>query len=170
MTQKNRGKWLETLLKRTNAAYKLRGVALVDKVPTPWTVRYNRKTGKVYQAWPEEKSSVDFLGIAQGRAIAFEAKSTRSTTRFDLSLVQPHQLDYLIRHKEQGGSSFLIVAFEKLNEVYFVPVWTLKEYMDLAEDGGRKSIPIQDFRERCPLIRNEKTFALHYLKYVTGGE
>lgn len=170
MTVKNRGKALERLIDLTNRAYKNRNVAVVDKVPTPWTVRYNRQRSRVINAWPEKPSTVDFIGAAQGRPIAFEAKSTRERTRFPLDMIQPHQIDYLRRFHETGGVAFLIVSFEKLDEIYYVPILSLEKYIEAAEDGGRKSIPIGDFRTNFPRIRSKDGYAVHYLEYALGGQ
>ena len=166
---KNRGKQLEKLIEYTNRAYKLRGVAVVDKVPTPWTVRYNRQRNKVINAWPEKKSTVDFVGVAQGRPIAFEVKSTNERTRFPLDLIQDHQVEYLRRFHDAGGMAFFIIGFDKLDEVYFLPVCFVEKYIEVAEAGGRKSIPIQDFREKFPRIGSKGSYPVHYLEFALGG-
>src|SRR5690625_8018006 len=114
MTQANRGKRLEDLIEYSNTIYKQKGQALIDKVPTPWSVSYDRKTKRVYRAFPQKKGTVDFIGISHGRSIAFDAKNTNIRTSFPLKNVEEHQLNYLINHQDQGGISFIIVTDRKM--------------------------------------------------------
>lgn len=160
-----RGKALENLIEYTNNVYKNQGVALVDKVPTPWNVSYDKKSKKVIRAFPEKKSTVDFVGLSHGRGIAFDAKNARETTRFPLKNIEEHQVRYLINHQDQGGISFFIICFEKKNEHYFLTIDQLVQWWNEAIEGGRKSIPYEWFVLNCYQIKSEKNVPLHYLKY-----
>lgn len=111
----NRGKALQMLINSTNAVYKQKGWALVDEVPTP---SKNIKGRIIY----ERKSTVDYYGISQGRGIAFDAKSTKETKRFDLKNVHDHQVQYLDHFLKQGGIAFLLIEFARLREFYFVSI------------------------------------------------
>lgn len=164
MTQANRGKALETLIDHTNKIYKQKGQALIDKVPTPWSVSYNRRTGRVSRAFPQKKGTVDFVGISHGRSIAFDAKNTNSRTSFPLSNVADHQLEYLLNHQDQGGISFIIVCFAKHQEHYLLRVNDLKTWWDGSLKGERKSIPYNWFVENCDLIKSSNGIPLDYLK------
>lgn len=159
-----RGMALENLIQYTNKIYRAKGLALVDKVPTPWTIHYDKKTRKVYKAFPKEKSTVDFIGVFQGRSIAFDAKSTEHKTRFPLNNIKEHQIQYLKKHREHCGISFFIVEFEKHQEFYFLPIEKALEWWEGMENG-RKSIPYKWFKENCGLIRSENGVPLDYLKY-----
>ena len=158
-----RGQTLENTLQYTNNIYKNKGWALIDKVPTPWTVHYNKRTGKVYKAFPKEKSTVDYAGVSHGRAIAFEAKSTNVKTSFPLDNIKKHQIDYLIAHKEQGGISFFIIEFRKNNKTFFVDVAWIAEWYENSKRGGRKSIPFKWLNLHCDEIVSKNGVPLDYL-------
>lgn len=160
MSFANRGKAFEKLVEFTNQQYKLKGWGLIDQVPTPT----KNIRGKIIY---EKKSTVDFYGIAHGRAIAFDAKSTKETTRFPLDNVKPHQVGYLKKFQEQGGVSFFLVHFEKLKETYYMDLDTFLRYWKESESGGKKSIPHQAFVLWGQLVKSEKGVALHYLKYCS---
>ncbi|MGM7635658.1 Holliday junction resolvase RecU [Bacillus sp. Hm123] len=156
----NRGKALQNVINLTNQIYRLKGWAVVDEVPTPTK---NIRGQIAY----EKKSTVDYYGITHGRALAFDAKSTRETTRFPLDNVHEHQVKYLNSFQDQGGLSFFIVEFAKLNKTYFMPLDFFKTYWTAARNGGRKSIPITDIDLYCERIRSERGVALDYLKYCS---
>lgn len=154
----NRGKAFEQLICLSNHQYKSKGWGLIEQVPTP-TKNINGRI--VY----DKKSTVDFYGVSHGRAIAFDAKSTRISTRFDLKNVHDHQVEYLKKFQDQGGVAFFLFHFEKRQETYFVPLKFFLKYWDAAKKGGPKSIPYEDFLVGCPLVRTSRGIALDYLKY-----
>jgi len=166
MTQANRGKRLEDLIEYSNTIYKQKGQALIDKVPTPWSVSYDRKTKRVYRAFPQKKGTVDFIGISHGRSIAFDAKNTNIRTSFPLKNVEEHQLNYLINHQDQGGISFIIVSFAKHNEHYILMIDDLKRWWDGQFNGGRKSIPYEWFVMNCNLIKSRNGIPLDYISVL----
>ncbi len=151
---------MQNVINLTNQIYRLKGWAVVDEVPTP------TKNIRGHIAY-EKKSTVDYYGITHGRALAFDAKSTRNKTRFDLKNVHAHQVDYLQRFKDQGGLAFFIIEFATLNQSYFVPFDFLHKYWLAAENGRPKSIPIADIDLNCERIRSERGVALDYLKYCS---
>lgn len=163
--QGKRGQVLEQMIEMSNEQYKSKGMALVDKVPTPWNVNYNRRSGRVRNAFPEKKSTVDFVGVSHGRSIAFEAKSTNVRTSFPLKNVEDHQIKYLRDHQDQGGISFMIVAFEKLGEYYFLTIDDLISWWVDSQRGGRKSIPHNWFLGNCDLIVSNNGVLLDYLEH-----
>jgi recombination protein U len=165
MPQGKRGQALEECIIQSNKTYKLKGLALVDKVPTPWTVHYDKRTGRVIRAFPREKGTVDFVGISHGRGIAFDAKSTKETTRFPLKNIEQHQIDYLLQHKDQGGISFFIIDFSKKDERYYVPIEKMAEWWEDQFKGGRKSIPYEWFYLNCERIMTGNGAVINYLKH-----
>lgn len=151
------GKNLEERVKISCRYYQERGIALIHKIPTPWNVKYDKKYNRVLHAHPEEKSSVDFEGVWHGRSIAIECKSTRERKRFDLKNVKDHQMDYLRQHQDLGGLSFFLVEFAKFGEVYLIWFDDMYEWIEKAEQGGRKSIPYEWIRANCDLVLPERT-------------
>lgn len=165
MAQGKRGMVLENSVEQTNNVYRQKGLALIDKVPTPWNVQYNKRTGQVYKAFPQKKGTVDFVGVSHGRAIAFDAKNTNNTTSFPLKNIEQHQVDYLLNHRDQGGISFIIIAFAKHQEHYFLPINDLHSWWIMKDRGGRKSIPYSWFNFNCAQVRSRNGVILDYLEH-----
>jgi len=163
MSYGKRGMALENLVEYSNQVYKNKGMALVDKVPTPWNVSYDKRTGRVFRAFPEKKGTVDFIGISHGRSLAFDAKNTKERTRFPLSNVEQHQVDYLLNHQDQGGISFFIIFFEKHNEAYYTPIDKFIDWWNGQFEGGRKSIPYEWFTLNVDRIKTRNGVPLDYL-------
>ena len=159
----NRGMSFEQLVEYTNRCYFLKGMADVRKVATPVKVLRISK-GRIRDGFFEKKSTVDFIGVSHGRAIAFDAKSTRNRTRFPLSNIEPHQMAFLKSWKDQGAIAFFLVEFAKHQEVYFLPYREAEKWWEQAKQGGRKSIPYEWFVQNCDLVRPDKGIPLHYLK------
>ena len=166
VAQGKRGMILERKIIKANEVYRMKGLGLINKVPTPWVVQYNRKTGRVFQAFPREKSTVDFEGVAFGKSIAFEAKSTDNKTSFPLKNVGEHQVQYLKDHQDHGGLSFMIVSFRKWNEDYFLSFDDLYFWWLTSKNGGRKSIPLKWFRDTCERILPSRGVICDYLKII----
>lgn len=158
-----RGMTFENMVEMTNTSYRNRGLALVDKVPTPWNVSYDRRTNRVIRAFPEKKGTVDFLGVSHGRPIAFEAKNTRIKTRFDLSNIHGHQVEYLVKHKKHGGIAFVLVNFEKHDKCFLVDIDNFHGWWIDSLRDGRKSIPYEWFKNHCETVKSENGVVLDYL-------
>ena len=159
----NRGQGFERLLTHSAAAYRRKNQALIDKIPTSWIVQ--RAGKRIVSAFPEKKSGVDYIGIiATGRPVAIEAKSTIERTRFPLSLVEPHQVDFLKQWHTLGGIAFLLVEFAKLREVYRIPFDMLQEYIQAAANGGRKSIPYEEIKLNCDEIKSKDGVPVAFLE------
>ncbi|MCM3294227.1 Holliday junction resolvase RecU [Paenibacillus sp. MER 180] len=145
MSHANRGMAFESLIDYTNEAYDRNGKAVINKRPTPVKVTRSRGS-KVMAGFFEKPSTVDYDGVANGRAIAFEAKSVESLTRFDISNMNNHQYEYLEKYHRQQGIAFLLIHFTKLHKTYLMQFETLRSYwLRSKEPKGRKSIPIDDF-------------------------
>lgn len=160
----NLGKAFEDLIIKTNEQYKRKNRAAIDKVPTEVTVI--RRGKQLVGAFHKEKSTVDFKGLANGRGIAFDAKSTRETTRFPLSNIAEHQIDDLKRWQDQGGISFVLVEFAKKQEVYYLPFKELEKWVKRANEGGRKSIPYDWFYVNCEQVKSRNGIPLDYLHLI----
>lgn len=136
-----RGYTLENIIENVNDDYKRTNIAVIDKIPTPVKVlNVNERTGRINNAFYEKKSTVDYIGVFQGNAIAFDAKETSVETRFDLSKVADHQYNFLKSWVFSGGIGFLLISFTSLEEEYYLPFHVLDEYWKNSLKGGRKSI------------------------------
>ena len=62
-----RGSTLEELVNRTNEMYREKGLALIQKIPTPITpVRMDKEHRHITLAYFEQRSTVDYIGAVQG--------------------------------------------------------------------------------------------------------
>lgn len=161
---RNYGQAFENLLDYTNRIYQRKGIALINKRPTPVRVlktRGNRILSAVY----DKKSTVDYDGVYRGKPIAFEAKSTKQK-RLPLSMIADHQIKYLSLAKEHGSVTFLIVNLRAIDKVYVLSSSLILEYAESAQKGGRKSIPLADIQGRGIKVSSSNGIPLDYLKAV----
>lgn len=160
----NRGMGLEMYINSANTTYLHRGIAVVKKVPTPVKVRrIDNNTGRIKEAWFEKGELVDYIGAYNGKAVAFDAKSTR-VKNLPLNNIEPHQYEFLKAYYKAGALSFLIVEFALEHEIYLLPFNHLEDYWEDAKKGGRKSIPLKHFQEECKQVRSGRGISLDYLE------
>ncbi|PGC22739.1 Holliday junction resolvase RecU [Bacillus wiedmannii] len=166
MGQGNRGMAFEKLINLANEMYQRRGVALINKRPTPVKV-LKSKGGRVLNGFYEAKSTVDYDGVYKGRAVAFEAKSTQSLTRFDLSNIAQHQLDYLEKAEKMGAVCFFLIEFSKDQTVFLVPASVIQSYVRMShQPNGKKSISRADFNIYGYLVEQTERAPVDYLQYI----
>jgi recombination protein U len=163
MGQGKRGQILEEMITLTNKAYSASGRGQIDKIPTPWNVSFDKKTRRVLSAFPQEKSTVDFIGVSRGLAIAFDAKETIINSSFPMANIEQHQVDYLLKFQKQGGMAFLIISFAKRDERYFLPIGDLMPWWNGQAKGGRKSIPYEWFSINSVIIPANNGVFVDYL-------
>ena len=160
-----RGSAFEELITLTNHLYMQQGLAVIQKVPTPITpIEVNNASHVITMAYFEKKSTVDFIGVAQGIAICFDAKETQYKN-LPLKNIHEHQIEFMEAFRKQDGISFLLVSFKKEGEIFFLPCETISKYHREAQKGGRKSIPYKAFEKKY-LIYNKGGFPVHYLEGV----
>ncbi len=162
--QGNRGMAFEHLLNIVNKQYDNKGIAIINKRPTPVKVLKSKGT-RVLSGFYEGKSTVDYDGIYEGKAIAFEAKSV-GETRFDLKNVQDHQLAYLEKVARNGAVAFFLVEIRALNRVYYVPLQMMQGYVKRAQEGSRKSIPLDELEVYATEVKQGRGVLLDYLAVV----
>ena len=62
-----RGSALEELINRTNEQYREKGLALIQKIPTPITpIKIDKEKRHITLAYFVQKSTVDYIGAVQG--------------------------------------------------------------------------------------------------------
>ncbi len=97
----NKGRGFEQEVKIANKQYEVKGIALIQKISTPWQVV--RKGKKIISAFPEGKSTLDFRGTVKPRIpISFDCKETTNKKGLPLANIPNHQIDY-IRHIDEYG-------------------------------------------------------------------
>lgn len=158
-----RGSSLEEFINMTNDVYKNKGLAIIQKIPTPITpVKLNKENRTISLAYFDKKSTVDYIGVVQGIPICFDAKET---TRKSLPIqnIHAHQIEFMECFENNKGIAFLIVYFHEYDEYYYLPFKVLKEYWNNSIEGQRKSIPYSSFEKKY-LIKNKNGCAVHYLE------
>lgn len=158
-----RGSSLEELINFTNESYRQRGLALIQKIPTPITpVEISKEKRTITLAYFDKQSTVDYIGVVQGIAVCFDAKDT-TQSHLPLQNIHEHQIVFMEDFQKQRGISFLLVHFAALDEFYLLPFEELKKYWEDAQQGGRKSIPYAAFQKEYQ-IKNNGGAMLHYLE------
>ena len=162
-----RGSAFEELINLTNRLYRQRALALIQKVPTPITpVAVNNATHTITNAYFEQQSTVDYIGVAQGMALCFDAKETRYKN-LPLKNIHAHQVSFMEDFMRQGGISFLLVRFDWADEIFLLPCETLSHHYRISQKGGRKSISYESF-DRDYLITNRGGYPVHYLEAINA--
>ena len=96
-----RGSTLEELINRTNEQYREKGLALIQKIPTPITpVKMDKTSRHITLAYFEQKSTVDYIGAVQGIPVCFDAKECCVKT-FPLANIHPHQVAFMDEFEKQ---------------------------------------------------------------------
>ncbi len=160
-----RGSGFEELINMTNEVYRQRGLAIIQKIPTPITpIKLDKSKGVITLAYFDQKSTVDYIGAAQGIPICFDAKQT-AQGRLPLQNIHQHQLDFMSEFQKNEGIAFLLVNFSDKDESYFLPFEVLEKFYLEAKNGGRKSIPYSAFEKKYQVF-NKNGFPIHYLEAI----
>lgn len=141
-----RGSALEDFINHTNERYLEKGLALIQKIPTPITpVQIDKEHRHITLAYFGQKSTVDYIGAVQGIPICFDAKECSSDT-FPLQNIHEHQVAFMEAFEKQDRIAFLVLYFSMRNELYYMRFSEMKQFWDRKESGGRKSIRYEELR------------------------
>lgn len=158
-----RGSVLEELINHTNELYRQKGLALVQKIPTPITpVKIDKENGNISLAYFEKISTVDYIGVVQGVPICFDAKECAVDT-YSLRNVHEHQIQFMEDFEKQKGISFLIIMFTARNEFYYLRFSELKKFLDRINEGHAKNFKYNELDSRF-ILKSESGAPIHYLK------
>ncbi len=139
-----RGSTLEELINRTNELYLEKGLALIQKIPTPITpLQIDKDSRHITLAYFDQKSTVDYIGAVQGIPVCFDAKECTSDT-FALQNIHAHQVEFMTQFEKQGGVSFLILFYTVRNELFYLPYRDMMRFWNRAKEGGRKSFRYEE--------------------------
>jgi recombination protein U len=164
----NKGKAFEEEIIKSNEGYKSRGIALVQKISTPWQVI--RKGKKIVSAFPVGKSTLDFRGtVKSGISISFDCKEVATETRgLPLKNIEEHQIEYIREALAIGEVSFILCYMKMFDKRYFTPGPIVVEYWDRwkANKGraGFNYIPINVMIQ----IKSRNGIVLDYLEGLEG--
>ena len=158
-----RGSGLEDLINHTNESYREKGLALIQKIPTPITpIEIDKGSHQITLAYFNQKSTVDYIGAVQGIPVCFDAKECRTDT-FPLHNIHPHQMAFMQEFEQQGGVAFFIVSYTGRNEVYYVSYDDVAVFWKRMEEGGRKSFTYEEI-DHAFRIRSHRDMYIHYLE------
>lgn len=161
----NKGKRFEQEVELANKQYKRKGIALIQKISTPWTVI--RKGKQIVSAFPEGKSTLDFRGtVAPGTSVSFDCKETIDERGLPLANVQPHQIDYIRTALAVGEVAFILCYMVRQDKRYFISGEDVIHYWDRwKENKGRRGfnfIPVGAMKE----VRSKNGILLDYLEAI----
>ena len=143
-----RGSTLEDLINRTNERYLEKGLALIQKIPTPITpVRIDKEHRHITLAYFDQQSTVDYIGAVQGIPVFFDAKECSANT-FPLQNIHEHQVEFMNHFEKQGGISFLLIHYSARNVLYYMRIQELNVFWERAKKGGRKSFRFDELDDR----------------------
>ena len=143
-----RGSTLEEMVNWTNDHYLEKGLALIQKIPTPITpVRMDADHKQITLAYFEKRSTVDYIGAVQGIPVCFDAKECVADT-FPLHNIHEHQITFMTQFEQQDGIAFIMIRF-----------W------NRACDGGRKSIRYEELDPRF-FMKPKNGYYIPYLDFI----
>ena len=146
-----RGSTLEELIHRSNEQYLEKGLALIQKIPTPITpIRIDKEHRHITLAYFDQKSTVDYIGAVQGIPVCFDAKECTADT-FALQNIHEHQVRFMEQFEKQGGISFLILFYSSRNEIFYLPYADMRKFWERAKEGGRKSFRYEELNQEFRL-------------------
>lgn len=158
-----RGSVLEELINQTIEVYRGKGLALIQKIPTPITpINMNKEHTQITLAYFNQKSTVDYIGLVQGVPVCFDAKECAKSS-WQLKNLHPHQVEFMRIFEEQGGISFIILSFTGLSESYYIPFRDIYRFWRRMLNGGKKSFRIDEI-DRDYIIRSHKDMLVHFLE------
>ena len=148
-----RGSTLEDLVNRTNDQYREKGLALIQKIPTPITpVRMDKENRHITLAYFDQRSTVDYIGAVQGIPVCFDAKECSAQT-FPLANIHPHQVKFMENFEKQGGISFFLIYYTHRDEFFYLPYEIFRFFWDRSLAGGRKSFLYEEMNPDYRLPR-----------------
>lgn len=139
---------MEDLINRTNDRYLEKGLAVIQKIPTPITpVRIDKEHRHITLAYFDQQSTVDYIGAVQGIPVCFDAKEC-SVDTFPLQNIHEHQVNFMNQFEKQGGISFLLINYSARNILYYMRMEELNRFWERAIQGGRKSFRLDELDEK----------------------
>lgn len=140
-----RGSVLEELINYANQKYKDKGLALIQKIPTPITpVRFDKESRHITLAYFEKKSTVDYIGAVQGIPVCFDAKECAVDT-FSLQNLHPHQVEFMKNFEKQNGISFLLIYYTHRQKCYYLQLFRNDKVLGAGwKQAGQKNFKYEE--------------------------
>ncbi|TCX51964.1 MULTISPECIES: Holliday junction resolvase RecU [unclassified Dehalobacter] len=163
----NKGVLFEQEIMITNEAYRQKGIALIQKISTPWKVI--RRGNQIVKAFPEGKSTLDFRGTVKGGfSVSFDCKESEDGRGLPLSYIEPHQIDYIREALAMNEMSFILCLIKPMDKRYLIPGALVLEHWDFWQrNKGKRNanyIAVEDMIE----VRSARGILLDYLPGLEG--
>lgn len=140
-----RGSVLEELINYANQKYKDKGLALIQKIPTPITpVRFDKESRHITLAYFEKKSTVDYIGAVQGIPVCFDAKECAVDT-FSLQNLHPHQVEFMKNFEKQNGISFLLIYYTHRQKCYYLRFSEMIKYWSGWKQADKRTLNMKNY-------------------------
>ena len=160
-----RGSTLEDMINMTNESYREKGLALIQKIPTPITpINIDQSTRHITLAYFDKQSTVDYIGTVQGIPVCFDAKECAADT-YSLANIHEHQIDFMRKFEKQKGIAFIILMYTGKDECYYIPFRDIEKFSERAKKGGRKSFRYDEV-DKSYLIKQTGGVPLHFLEQL----
>lgn len=160
-----RGSALEDMINKTNEKYRDKGLALIQKIPTPITpISIDKSTRHITLAYFDQKSTVDYIGAVQGIPVCFDAKESKTDT-FSLQNIHEHQVQFMLDFEKQQGIAFFLIYYTAKDILYYLRISELKVFWDRANNGGRKSFRFEEL-DKDYIIPKKKGLLVPYLDMI----
>ncbi len=157
-----RGSTLEEMINRTNEKYREKGLALIQKIPTPITpINIDKHSSQITLAYFDQKSTVDYIGAVQGYPVCFDAKECATET-FALQNIHEHQVEFMRDFEKQKGIAFFLIHYTGKNVLYYLRLRELMMFWNRAKEGGRKSFRYEEL-DPSYVIPQHKSILVPYL-------
>ncbi|MCI1735458.1 MAG: Holliday junction resolvase RecU [Bacilli bacterium] len=131
--------------------FREKGIADIYKRPTPIKVVKMSKEhpGMISEAYFQEKSTTDYVGIYHGKYIDFECKETIHD-EIPYAMIREQQFRHLDTIIKMGGIGFFLVSFKKYAEAYLCPATYL---LEAIKNGQHPSFKRTFFIEHGVLLK-----------------
>lgn len=160
-----RGSVFEEMVNATNEMYREKGLALVQKIPTPITpIEIDQTQRHITLAYFDQKSTVDYVGVVQGIPVCFDCKECHAES-FALKNVHEHQLQFMKEFEGQQGIAFLLIYYSTKDRVYYMTLRELIAFYERARQGGRKSVAFSELNPEFFLEGGQQLF-VRYLEMI----
>jgi len=157
-----RGSMLEEMINLTNTKYREKGLALIQKVPTPITpINIDKENRHITLAYFEQKSTVDYIGVVQGVPVCFDAKEC-SVDTFSINNIHEHQVAFMKEFEQQNGIAFILIHYKKNDTYHYLTFERLYEFWERSLQGGRKSFRYDELDEEYN-VTLMNSGCIHYL-------
>ena len=148
LTRKNMGMFFESEITKSCYYYRMMKVADIYKRPTPIKV-VKMKGTMINEAYFQEKSTTDYVGIYKGFYIDFECKETIHK-RVPYTMIREQQYAHLKMITELGGIGFFLVHFKTDDSCFLIDAMKI---IDEKNKGERKSFSYEFFTENATIVK-----------------